>query len=96
VCEPARAYSRVPAVRSLVQVYETIRTVSPNTMISSYRGDVCASKAGATLYTNDGPPPNTTDTSGCQDNHEGGEYFHPTEMHGITIQVSCNALLIVR
>jgi len=25
------------------QVYETIRTVSPDTMISSYRGDVCAS-----------------------------------------------------
>jgi hypothetical protein len=31
-------------------------TVSPYTMITSYRGDVCAAKNGATLYTNDGPP----------------------------------------
>ena len=69
-----------------VQVYETIRTVSPDTMISSYRGDVCSAKGGATLYTNDGPPPNSTDTAGCQAQHEGGRYFHPTEMHGITIQ----------
>ena len=67
-------------------VYKTIRTVSPSTMITSYRGDVCAAKGGETLYTNDGPPPNSTDTSGCQPNHEGGKYFHPTEMHGITIQ----------
>mmetsp|Transcript_15265 Transcript_15265/g.39253 ORF Transcript_15265/g.39253 Transcript_15265/m.39253 type:complete len:598 (+) Transcript_15265:41-1834(+) len=69
-----------------VQVYDTIRTVSPNTMISSYRGDVCASKDGNTLYTNNGPAPNSTDPAGCQDPQEGGQYFHPTEMHGITIQ----------
>jgi len=70
------------------QVYETIRTVSPSTMISSYRGDVCASAGGATTYTNDGPPPNSTDSSNClPHNTDGaGKYFHPTEMHGITIQ----------
>lgn len=46
------------------QVYKTIRTVSPWTMITAYRGDVCAAKDGQTLYTNDGPPPNSTDPSG--------------------------------
>ena len=46
------------------QVYKTIRTVSPWTMITAYRGDVCAAKNGQTLYTNDGPPPNSTDPSG--------------------------------
>eukprot|EP00041_Stephanoeca_diplocostata_P015783 m.302730 g.302730 ORF g.302730 m.302730 type:complete len:514 (+) comp20152_c0_seq1:263-1804(+) len=65
-------------------VYKEIRTTSPNTMISSYRGDVCASTG--TLYTNDGPPPNSTDTSNCQKPSPTGKYFHPTEMHGITIQ----------
>jgi len=33
-----------------------------------------------------GPAPNTTDTSSCGKFSETGEYFHPTEMHGITIQ----------
>jgi len=68
------------------QIYDTIRKVSPATMITSYRGDVCSAKDGATLYTNDGPAPNSTDPSSCQPNAEGGKYFHPTEMHGITIQ----------
>lgn len=34
-------------------------------MISSYRGDVCAAKDGSSIYTNDGPPPNTTDINKC-------------------------------
>ena len=71
-------------------IYKTIRTVSPGTMISSYRGDVCAPGAGATLYTNAGPPPNSTDSSACFGAGEGGQYFHPTEMHGITIQEGRN------
>lgn len=66
------------------EVYKTIRTTSPNTMISSYRGDVCASTGS--LYTNSGPSSNSTDTSTCTPPSEDGEYFHPTEMHGITIQ----------
>ena len=37
-------------------------------------------------YTNNGPAPNTTDTSTCGKASETGTYFHPTEMHGITIQ----------
>ena len=49
------------------QVYKTIRTVSPWTMITAYRGDVCAAKNGQTLYTNDGPPPNSTDPSGIDE-----------------------------
>jgi len=70
------------------KVYETIRSVSPATMITAYRGDVCAARNGATLYTNSGPPPNSTDTSGCSPPAEDGlgTYFHPTEEHGITIQ----------
>lgn len=68
------------------QVYKTIRTVSPGTMISSYRGDVCSAENGETVYSNNGPPPNSTDTSSCQTPGETGQYFHPIEMHGITIQ----------
>jgi alpha-L-fucosidase len=67
------------------QVYEAIRTVSPDTMISSYRGDICASTGS--LYMNSGPAPNSTDPSTCKGPFsEEGKYFHPTEMHGITIQ----------
>lgn len=53
-------------------------------MISAYRGDICASTGS--LYTNSGPPPNTSDTSRCGAFSESGAHFHPTEMHGITIQ----------
>ena len=80
---------RVPAdldVDKLWQaVYEEIRTTSPETMISAYRGDVCASTGS--LYTSDSAAPNSSDTALC--NHtasEHGRYFHPSEMHGITIQ----------
>ena len=71
-----------------VQIYDTIRTVSPATMISSKRGDVCRVVHGTTLYTNDGPIPNSTDINPCSKAgpHEGGQYFHPIETHGITIQ----------
>jgi len=66
------------------EVYSTIRTVSPNTLISAYRGDICASTGS--LFMNSGPPPNTTDTGTCRKPSEKGKYFHPTEMHGITMQ----------
>ena len=67
------------------EVYQTIRTLSPPTLISPYRGDVCATTGS--LYTRDAPAPNsTTDTRGCAAPAEGGAYFHPSEMHGITIQ----------
>ena len=70
-----------------LQVYETIRTVSPSTLISSKRGDVCRVEYGRTLYTADGPAPNsTTDIAPCGTQHEGAPYFHPIETHGITIQ----------
>ena len=70
-------------------VYAEIRTTSPTTLISSYRGDVCASTGS--LYLSNGPEPNsTTDTSKCQPPKETGKYFHPTEMHGITIQEGKN------
>lgn len=71
------------------EVYKTIRTVSPDTLISSYRGDVCASIG--TLYTNDGPPPNSTDTSKCAKPSEDGKFFHPTEMHGCVSAAACGA-----
>ena len=71
------------------RVYEEIRAVSPDTIISPYRGDVCA--AIDTVYTNTGPPPNTTDTSACGKGAPGAPFFHPTEMHGITAQVRRSA-----
>jgi alpha-L-fucosidase len=67
------------------RAYETIRDVSPATMISPYRGDVCA--AIDTVYTNAGPAPNSTDTSACTRAGGDASFFHPTEMHGITAQM---------
>lgn len=66
------------------RVYHEIRTTSPSTIISAYRGDVCASTGS--LYTNSGPLPNSSDTAGCGAPSENGTHFHPTEMHGITMQ----------
>ena len=55
-------------------------------MISPYRGDICASIG--TLYTSDGPVPNSTDGSACSKQaSETGSTFYPTEMHGITAQM---------
>ena len=67
------------------RVYSTVRTVSPDTLISPYRGDICASIGS--LYTSSGPQPNSTDSSACRPASESGEYFYPTEMHGITAQM---------
>lgn len=67
------------------QTYATIRTLSPATLISPYRGDICASIG--TLYTSDGPAPNSTDASPCGKPSESGKFFKPTEMHGITAQM---------
>ena len=64
------------------KTYDMIRTKSPNTMISSYRGDVCAATEGSTLYTGDFAPPNTTNSEKCGNHTEDGKYFHPSEMHG--------------
>lgn len=66
------------------EAYKTIRTISPATMISPYRGDVCSSTGS--LYLNSGPKPNSTDSAKCGKFSPSAEFFHPTEMHGITIQ----------
>eukprot|EP00756_Hemistasia_phaeocysticola_P045537 Hpha_TRINITY_DN19285_c0_g1::TRINITY_DN19285_c0_g1_i1::g.194424::m.194424/K01206/FUCA; alpha-L-fucosidase len=67
------------------RVYTEIRTTSPETLISPYRGDICASTG--TLYTSSkSAVPNTTDTRACGARSEEGDTFYPTEMHGITIQ----------
>ena len=55
------------------------------TLISPYRGDVCATTGS--LYTNDGPPTNSSDISVCGSPNENGSFFHPSEMHGITAQM---------
>lgn len=67
------------------QTYATIRELSPSTLISPYRGDICASTG--TLYTSDGPAPNSSDAATCGKPSEAGAYFKPTEMHGITAQM---------
>ncbi len=66
-------------------MYATIRALSPATLISPYRGDICASIGS--LYTSSGPVPNSTDASACVPASEAGERFYPTEMHGITAQM---------
>ena len=68
-----------------LRTYELIRTVSPATMIGPYRGDICA--AIDTVYTNSGPAPNSTDAAACVRGGGGAQFFHPTEMHGITAQM---------
>ena len=61
-----------------------IREMSPLTLISPSHGDICATTE--TLYTQSAPRPNSSDPTGCAAADESGEYFHPTEMHGITMQ----------
>jgi alpha-L-fucosidase len=67
------------------RVYDTIRTLSPPTLISAYRGDVCATTGS--LLTRAGPSPNSSDLSLCAAPAEGGGAFQPSEMHGITAQM---------
>ena len=64
--------------------FELVRRTSPHTLISPYRGDICISTGS--LYTNAGPAPNSSDASPCGAFSERGSFFHPTEMHGITMQ----------
>jgi len=66
------------------EVFALVRELSPDTLISSMRGDVCNNVG--TLYTNDGPAANGTNSSMCTPYTEDGAYFHPNEMHGITMQ----------
>lgn len=66
------------------KVFQEIRTVSPATMISPGRGDVCASTGS--LYNSEGPEPNSTTSTHCKSRTETSPYFQPTEMHGITMQ----------
>ena len=64
---------------------DLIRDRSPDTLVSPYRGDICATTQS--LYTRSSPRPNSTDPSGCAAPDEAGKFFHPSEMHGITMQV---------
>lgn len=77
-----------PADSSVSDLYDaafaTVRAVSPGTLISPYRGDVCSTTGS--LYTNAGPPPNSTSSAACGKASEDGQFFHPNELHGITIQ----------
>eukprot|EP00040_Diaphanoeca_grandis_P031044 m.184931 g.184931 ORF g.184931 m.184931 type:complete len:360 (+) comp32212_c0_seq9:8-1087(+) len=75
---------KVTAASIYSKVFALIRKQSPMTLISPYHGDVCATTES--LYTRSAPQPNTTDSTGCTDPTETGDFFHPSEMHGITIQ----------
>jgi len=66
------------------KAFQLVRSLSPSTLISPYRGDVCTTTGS--LYSNSGPPPNTTTSASCGAFSEDGEYFHPNELHGITMQ----------
>ena len=64
--------------------FELVRKTSPHTLILPYRGDVCTSTGS--LYMNNGPKPNSSNSGSCGKFTESGRIFHPTEMHGITMQ----------
>jgi len=68
------------------RVFAEVRSTSPSTLITAKRGDVCDSIGS--IYTSNGPAPNSTDWRECKsfESAENGTYFHPNEMHGITIQ----------
>ena len=66
------------------KAFALIRRESPGTLISPYHGDVCATTGS--LYTRSAPRPNSSDPAGCTPATESGQYFHPSEMHGITMQ----------
>lgn len=65
--------------------YATIRSQSPDTLISPYRGDVCTTIGS--LYTGSGPAPNSTESGKCPKRSENGTNFYPNELHGITMQM---------
>jgi hypothetical protein len=66
------------------KAFALIRERSPPTLISPYHGDICSSTQ--TLYTSSAPRPNSTDPTGCTPADEAGHFFHPNELHGITMQ----------
>jgi alpha-L-fucosidase len=66
------------------KAFALIREKSPPTLVSPYHGDICA-RTGS-LYLSSAPKPNSTDPAGCSAPNETGQYFHPSEMHGITMQ----------
>ena len=82
---PQASYFSISSTRSSNPASLAISYPSSQTIISPYRGDVCATTG--TLYTNAGPPTNTSDTSNCAAPSETGAFFHPSEMHGITAQM---------
>ena len=68
-------------------VFETIHKISPRTLLGPKRGDYCQSNGGGySLYVNDGPSPNSTDTGYCTFPNSSGLNFSPLESHGVTIQ----------
>jgi alpha-L-fucosidase len=66
------------------ECFALIRKISPETLTTAQRGDVCASTGS--LYSNNGPAPNSTNSSECDPPSEEGKYFHPNELHGVTMQ----------
>lgn len=73
--------------RLWTEVFETIRTVSPDTLIGPKEGDYGESNGGGyRLYTNDGPPTITTNIGCCTFPNATGTHFIPLSSHGVTIQ----------
>ena len=68
-------------------VFDLIWTLSPQTLLGPKKGDYCQSNGGRySLYVNNGPLPNSTDTSYCTFPNRTGLNFSPLESHGVTIQ----------
>jgi alpha-L-fucosidase len=80
----------VPANTNLTAMWDRampiIREMSPSTIVSAYRGDVCY-RPLTSAYGCDGPHPNSSDASGCVSSpNTTGPYFTALESHGVTMQ----------
>jgi len=70
------------------KVLTTIRTLSPETLVTGYRewgGDIASSYQSLNLFDN-GPPPNSTSTVEVGTPSETGTHFFPLEQVGICMQ----------
>lgn len=84
----------VPAGTNLTAMWDAampiIRELSPSTLVSAYRGDVCY-RPLTSAYGCNGPHPNSSDASGCvSEPNATGAYFTALESHGVTMQQGPN------
>jgi len=87
-------HSGTPHGTNLTQLWDealpVIRAMSPSTIVSPYRGDVCY-RPLTSAYGSSSPRPNSSDASGCGKQPDPtGPYFAALESHGVTMQQGVN------